>query len=63
MAAIDFALLEYVYQQASNKEEYLDACAANRITGARQFVDVLLNLSEPRSTRKTDNTTNLQHTV
>jgi len=63
LAALNAALLEYVHSQVPQKDQYLDACAANRIAGARHFVDVLLNLAEPRTTPKIDDRSNLRHTL
>jgi hypothetical protein len=63
LTALHYALLEYIWQQAPQKDEYLDACCATKIAGVRQFIDVFLNLSEPRIAPKSETKTNLQHTV
>ena len=63
ITTLNYALLEYVHSQPTQKDTYLDSCVANRISGARQFIDVLLNLAEPRTTTRIDDRGNLHHTL
>jgi hypothetical protein len=60
---LETALVEMQYQESTSPDPVVAAATHHRLAGARAFVHVLLNLSEPHTVKKSDTTTNLNHNL